>query len=130
MQHNIEPKSLVTHLDRINGSTESEMGIADTGHLKKEGTKMCLQNGAYPSTISAPIRSSSLIFDKNSEVLNGMRGPIWVASNCLKQNASRPTRRALDVLMKRTEREKQSERTDSCLIMFTVADITAAFFSD
>jgi hypothetical protein len=39
--------TLRAYLDRIKGSTESEMGIADTGHLKKAGTKTCLQNGAY-----------------------------------------------------------------------------------
>ena len=119
-----------TYLDRIKGKRESEMGIADTGHLKKEGTKTCLQNGAYPSTITASRRSSSLIFDRNSVVLNGILGPICAASNCLKQKASRPTRIALEALMKRTKLAQQEPTTATCRTRCAVAEILASRLRD
>lgn len=85
---------------------------------------MCLQNGAYPSTISDPTMSSSLTFERKSEVFKGMRGPIWLASNCLKQNASRPMRTVLDVLIKRTNRVQQNATSmeENCLIPGVAAE--------
>jgi hypothetical protein len=65
-----------------------------------------------------------LIFERNSAVLSGMRGPMWVDSNCLKQNASSPRRRALETLMKWRELARKGPMNAKLLILRAAANVS------